>query len=205
MTPLLGTLAPVFGMVAAGFLARRVGALGARSTRSLVLFVFNAAIPVLLFRSMVNLVVPERIEWGFLGAFYGGAFLTYGAGIAMARGVFDRPRDEQAIYGMGAGFSNTVMLGIPILFGVLGEAATLPVFLIIAFHSVTLLPVSVVLIQSGRQDIEARAEGGSLRSTGALVRDVLANPIIAGLGLGMLANVAGLRFPGPVEVIAGAL
>lgn len=200
MIELISIVAPVFGVVAVGYFVRRLGWIAERGTKRLVLFVFNAAIPVMLFRTMLETDFPDQIQWGFLLAFYGAAFLTYGAGIAVAHYRFKRPLEELAIYGMGAGFSNTVMLGIPLLLGAFGEEATVPVFLIIAFHSITLLPVSVVLIQTGRGKGERSVAG-----LWQLLLDVLANPIILGLGFGLVANYFGVTLPGLVDTVSAPL
>jgi malonate transporter len=191
---LITIVAPVFAVVAVGFFVRRAGLVGDRGTKRVVLFVFNAAIPVMLFRTMLGTNFPAEIQWGFLLAFYGAAFLTYGAGLGVAHYGFKRPRAELAIYGMGAGFSNTVMLGIPLLLGAFGEEATVPVFLIIAFHSITLLPVSVLLIQTGRGQSER-----SLAGLWQLLLDVLTNPIILGLTLGLIANYFDVTLPGLID------
>ncbi len=179
-----------------GFVAARLGLIGPVGTRRLVRFVFNAAIPVMLFHRIAAIDFPERVEWSFLIAFYGSAFVSYAAGMAVARFGYHRPLDEQAIYGMGAGFSNTVLLGIPVLSSAFGPEATLPVFLIIAFHSATLLPVTVALMEAGRP-----REGKRKRFRAAgLVLEVLANPIILGILLGLAANRWNLTLPRPVEL-----
>ncbi|MDH3224616.1 MAG: AEC family transporter [Gemmatimonadota bacterium] len=201
MTPLVGTIAPVFGVMALGFLAVRLTFIGQIGTRRLVLFVFNAAIPIMLFYRIASIDFPEQIEWSFLLAFYGSAFATYAAGMAVGALVFGRPLEEQAIYGMGAGFSNTVLLGIPLLVSAFGPEATLPVFLIIAFHSATLLPVSVALMAAGRR----RRDGETRLRIGGLLVEILANPIILGILLGLAANRAGVALPGPVDVLAGLM
>jgi len=51
---LLTTIAPVFGVILAGYLAAHFGAFGERSAKRLVRFVFNMAIPVMLFRSLTQ-------------------------------------------------------------------------------------------------------------------------------------------------------
>ena len=184
-----------------GFLAVRLGAIGQIGAKQLVLFVFNVAIPIMLFYRIVAIDYPERIEWSFLLAYYGGTFATYAAGMASARFVFRRPLQEQAIYGMGAGFSNTVLLGIPLMASAFGPEATLPVFLIITFHSATLLPVSVALIVAGRR----HGGGGTPFRVSRLLVEVLANPIIIGIVLGVAANAAGVVLPGPVDAFAGGM
>jgi malonate transporter len=195
---LVTTVAPVFGVVLIGYLIVRLGLLGPDGSRRLVLFAFNGAIPVLLFQRLSTIDFPDQIEWGFLFAFYGGAFTAYACGIAIGRFGYGRPVSEQAIYGMGAGFSNTVMLGIPLLLRAFGPEAALPVFMIVAFHSATLLPITVGLIQAGRRQRDGVVE---FRAT-ALAREILANPIIVGIFLGLLANFVGLRLPGPLDSAA---
>lgn len=201
MTLFADTIAPVFGVMALGFMAVCLGVIGQIGAKRLVLFVFNVAIPIMLFYRIAAIDYPERIEWSFLLAYYGATFATYAAGMASARFVFRRPLQEQAIYGLGAGFSNTVLLGIPLMASAFGPEATLPVFLIITFHSATLLPVSVALIVAGRR----RGGGGMPLRVSRLLVEILANPIIAGILLGVAANAAGLVLPGPVDAFAGLM
>jgi predicted permease len=201
LSVIAGTIAPVFGMILAGFLAVRLGWLSPVWVRRLVVFVFNAAIPVMLFYRIASLDLPERIQWEFLLAYYGSAFATYALGMAVARLRFGRPLDEQAIFGLGAGFSNTVLLGIPLLVTAFGPEATLPVFLIIAFHSATLLPVTVILLEAGRPR-DGSPTGARYR---ALLVEILANPVIIGILLGFAANTVGLGLPRPVEFLAGVM
>lgn len=201
MSVLAGTIAPVFGIMAVGFLAVRLRLLGPVGVRRLVLFVFNGAIPVMLFYRIGTLELPDEIRWEFLLAYYGSAFATYGAGMAVGRFGFRRPLGDQAIFGLGAGFSNTVLLGIPLLVTAFGPEATLPVFLIIAFHSATMLPVSVVFLELGR----SREGGLTGRRIGGLVVEILANPIIIGILLGFAANAVSLALPGPLELLARGL
>jgi len=203
VTDLLSIVAPIFGIMALGFAAAKLKVLDAAAVKGLVLFVFNFAIPVLLFRSLAGIELPGDIEWGFLVAFYAGSLVTYGLGMALARGVFRRPLDQQAIFGMSAAFSNTVLVGIPVILTAFGPEATLPLFLIIAFHSATFMPLTVALIQAGRGAGVSWTE--QLRN---VFREMVRNPIVMGLFLGFLANLTGLTLPAPVdrftELLGGA-
>jgi predicted permease len=219
MPILLNVVAPVFGILGLGFLAARVRLLDAPGIRGLVVFVFNFAIPVLLFRSLAEMTLPDDIPWAFLGAFYVGALTVYATGMALARWGYHRPLEDQAIWGMGAGFSNTVLLGIPIVLTGLGPDASLPLFLIIGFHSAVLMPVTVALLhlnggaadgpRGGTGVPGAHGSGGDagLRAgrTAIVVREVVRNPIVMGLALGMTANLIGLRLPGTLDRMAELL
>lgn len=198
MPVLLNVVAPVFGILGLGFLAARARLLDAPGIRGLVLFVFNFAIPVLLFRSLSEMALPEVIPWAFLAAFYAGALTAYAGGMALARWGYRRPLRDQAIWGMGAGFSNTVLLGIPIVLTGLGPEASLPLFLIIGFHSAILMPVTVAILYMNAGE----GTGGQALT---VAREIVRNPIVMGLALGLAANLAGVALPGPVDRMAELL
>jgi len=184
--------------MAVGFVLVRIGLIGEAGVRWLVLFVFNAAIPIMLFYRIATIDFPAQIAWGFLFGYYASAFAAYGLGMLSARFFFHLSIDEQAIHGLGAGFSNTVLLGIPLMLSAFGDQAPVPVFLIISFHSATLLPISILLIEGGRQPGGQASQFRIAR----LILEVLANPIILGILLGLVTNLLGLTLPGPVEAAA---
>jgi predicted permease len=190
LTILLNTIAPVFGIMVLGFAAVKARILEEPGVKGLVVFVFNFAIPLLLFRSLATTELPEDIRWSFILSFYGGSVTCYTVGMAMGRTLFRRTLDHQAIFGMSAGFSNTVLLGIPIILTAYGPEATLPIFLLIGFHGPTLMPLTTALIQVGRG---SEITAGQQVQTVAL--ELVRNPIIMGLLAGLLANLAGVRLP----------
>jgi len=193
---LLTTVAPVFGIMVLGFVAARMRWLDEASVRGLVLFVFNFAIPVLLFGSMARLDVPDDVAWSFLGAFYAGSVTVWLLSVAAARWIYGRDLAAQAIFGMSGAFANLVLLGIPVLLTAFGPDAALPMFLIIGVDATLVMPLTVVLIHLGRGD--QVTVGGQLREVaGALLR----NPIILGLALGLAANVSGVTIPGGIDAM----
>ncbi|HSG47755.1 MAG TPA: AEC family transporter [Longimicrobiales bacterium] len=200
MSVLLDVVVPIFGIAALGFAAARFRVLEASGVKGLVLFVFNVAIPVLLFRSLAVMEFPDDVAWGFLVAFYAGSVAVYGLGMVAARKAFGRPLDHAAIFGMAAAFSHTVLMGIPIVLTAFGPEATLPLFLIIAFHSATFMPLTLGIIQAGRGTGVSVADEAR-----QVVLAVVANPIVMGLGLGFVANVTGLAIPGPLDRVAELL
>jgi malonate transporter len=194
LATLLNTVAPVFGIMLLGFLAVRMKMLEEAGVKGLVLFVFNFAIPLLLFRSLASVELPEQIEWSFVLSFYGASYACYFLGMLLGRFLFRRPLGDQAIFGMSAGFSNTVLLGIPILLTAYGPEATLPIFLLIAFHSATLLPLTTIILQIARgQEVSAL---GQARTVGL---EIIRNPIIMGLFLGFMANLLEVALPSGID------
>ena len=161
MLGVLEIVAPIFAILLLGYVAARQDWFPESAGRGLVRFVFFFAIPALLFRSLAVLDLPPRIEWGFLLSFYVGSLAMVAAGLGAARLIFRRRPADQAIFGMAAGFSNTVLVGIPVLLTAYGPEASLPVFLLIALHSPVLMLLTLVLLQ--RSERESMPLGERLR------------------------------------------
>jgi predicted permease len=183
--------------MALGALAVKLRVLDERGVKGLVLFVFNFAIPILLFRSLAQTELPPDIQWAFLISYFGPAIVLFGAGLALGRYVFRRNLADQAIFGMGACFSNTVLIGIPVLFTAYGPEATLPTLLIIAFHGPILMSLTAGLIGVGKNG--GITVKNQMKTVGW---EMVKNPIIVGILLGLLANLAGWNIPGPADRVA---
>lgn len=166
-------------------------------------FVFYFAIPVMLFRTMATTTLPDDIAWGYLASFYGGAAAAFTVGLGTARAAFGGPFERQAIIGFGSAFGNSVLLGIPVVLTSFGEAAGLPLFLLLAFHSTVLFTAITLVLEAGRgsreglRDLPLKALGG-----------LASNPILWGLMGGIAFNLLGLTLPVAIDrwaaLIAGA-
>jgi predicted permease len=194
MNILLEVIAPVFGIMALGAFAARFRILNEEAVKGLVLFVFNIAIPILLLRSLARAVLPPDMEWGFLISYFGGSLVVFVIGMSLGRHVFQRTLADRAIFGMGACFSNTVLIGIPILFTAYGPEATVPTLLIIAFHGPILMSLTIGLIRTGQGG--GVTLGGQTKTIGL---ELVRNPIVVGILLGLGMNLVGLEIPGPLD------
>lgn len=200
MQTILDIIVPVFGIVGIGYGAARVGFFGAHAAKGLSTFVFDFAIPAMLFRAMATTELPAEIEWSYLISYYGGGYGAWVLGALINRFVFRGRGAEPAIAGMTGGFSNTVMLGVPLILTAFGDKATLPLFLLIAFHSWQLL--SVVTIQA---EIGIGASEEMRRLPASVLRGLVRNPIIIALLAGVAWNLAELPLPRLVDTLTGTL
>lgn len=197
MEILFGIIVPVFGTLAIGYAAARFGWFDEAANRGLSIFVFNFAIPLMLFRSIVQTELPERMPWGYLISYFGGAVVVFGSAMLAGRVLFSRRLDEQAVLGLGASFSNTAMLGIPLVVTAYGPAAALPLFALVACHGLVLLPPTTILVEASRG-------GGQSIATllWALLKGVMTTPIIWGLSVGLAFAIGGVPIPESVDSIA---
>lgn len=193
-------VAPVFGLIALGFLLARFSVVSAATGAGLSEFVFTVAVPALLFRMMVTAAPAEGASpFALWGAFYGAVAITWGLAILATWLLLRRPARDGAAISMGSCFGNIVMLGIPLALDRFGAEAATPLALILSISS-------PVLWFAGTLHIELASRRGEV-SIGALLKDLivslLKNPIILGLLAGLAWRATGLGLhPIPDKMIA---
>ncbi len=192
---------PLFALVLCGYLLGRGRWMGEAGIAGISSFVFYLAVPALLFRAMAR--GPEAFDLDIVLAYFSGLPVVFLAAVALSRLLFRRPAEEQVLMGMGAIFSNTVLLGIPLVFTAFGEAGGLKLMSVIAFHAVIILPAMTFLVELARG-----SRGGWRGSTLASLRALGGNPIILALVLGIAYGATGWPLPRALdrftELLGGA-
>ena len=84
----LGIVLPVFGLIAAGYLARRTALVGERVGDGLSEFVFTVAVPCLIVRTLARADIPAVQPWGYWVAYFAGAGFAWILGTLAARHLF---------------------------------------------------------------------------------------------------------------------
>src|SRR6185312_3478391 len=129
-------------------------------------------------------------ELAIVYAYFSGCLLVFAASMAVGRLAFRLTLREQAVMGFTATFSNTVLLGIPLIYAGFGQAGILPVTLITSFHSIILLTLATVIVELGA--------GSGRRFLRALPKTLLAllrNPLLIAIAAGFAARALGWRLP----------
>lgn len=197
-------LLPIFGFIICGYSAGRFRLITDQGIQGIITFVLYFAIPALLFRIVVNNELPGIEDFNVVLTYYSGCFVAFAVSVLFGRTVFSLPLDQLGILGMGSMYSNSVLLGMPLVFTVFGEAGMIPILLIITFHNVLLFPIVIVFIEIGRGRRNAPRSGAMAVLLPAF-RGAIENPVIIALAVSFLWAVGGLGIPGPVDIFAELL
>lgn len=191
---------PVFLLLAAGYLVVRIGYLPDTIADGLNLYALKLAVPALLFMAMYRLDFSRAFHLEMLVSFYTGAFFCFFTGMIFALHIWKRRPGESVAAGFCALFSNTVLLGIPIAQRAFGPEIAAPVFGIIAFHASLCYAVGMTTMEI------ARSDGRQFSQTAkAATKSIAANPLMAGIVSGVLANLSGFVLPEPAEAVMDML
>lgn len=197
MTTTLSILAPIFGLLAIGFAAARFDLLGREAVAGLVKLVSCIEIPALLFRALAREPGGGLAGLEIAVVYFAACVVLLAAAYAIARLTLRLDGAESGVFGMGAVYSNSSLIGVPIAQALLGEHGITLLTKIIALHSLVLIPVSTLLVAHG-----AGTERGRLRP---VLAAVLGSPMVLGLAAGLFWRETGMTLPVPLDRITGIL
>jgi hypothetical protein len=195
----LGIVLPLFALILTGFAFVRAGVLGTDGVKGIGAFVFNLAVPALLFRSMATGLPQDGAGLGVVYVYYLGAGIVFALTMLIGRIAFGLDLAQQALMAITATFSNAVLIGIPLVFAAFGREGQIAVLLITSLHSAIFVTLATVLVEIGR--------GGGAQPL-AILRSVAANPLLLAVLAGAAWSLAGWGLPAPVDtftrLLAGA-
>ncbi len=202
MFAIIAVVAPVFGIIALGYGASRIGLVRENVARIISRFVFDIAIPAFLFRTMVSAEAPEASPWVLWACYFGGAVVSGTIAAVTVRRLLKRPGADAIIAALAGAYSNTVLLGIPLVISFFGEsAAAVPLFIIISVH----LPLMTL---AGTLMVEWTSASGNARIGTVLaqtLKSIATNPIVIGLAAGIVWRFTGLGLNAHVDTGLGWL
>jgi predicted permease len=150
MNALLDVILPVFVVIGFGYAAARVGLLTESAVDGLMRFAQAIAVPCLLFRSIATLDLASVYDARLFLSFYLGAFAAFALGFAGARLVFARPVTDSVAIGFVCLFSNSLLLGLPIMERAFGAASLAGNYEIVAFHAPVCYAVGITAMEIAR-------------------------------------------------------
>jgi malonate transporter len=198
MLQILNVVLPVFALLGTGLLAVRFRLYPPDGIRGLIAFVNNFATPCLLFGAMLTSDFGSTFNPAVILPYYAGAFFSLFAGAWVARRFFGDKPGESVASGFSATFSNTVLIGIPVLQRAYGEAAMPTIFSIIALHAPLLITVGMLVMELSRRDGEPIG-----KALAVALLPVVRNPLLIAVTLGLIGNHFGVVLPEPATAFIG--
>ena len=194
MLDIIYVILPIFGLMGLGYIAVLKRLYPAEGVKSLIAFVNNFATPCLLFHSISTSDFRAAFNLSIIGPFYFGAIVCFIVGIVIAQRAFGNRPGESVAAGFSGTFTNTVLVGLPILTRAYGSDA-LPVTLsIIGLHGAILLTVGMVTMELVKRD------GQPLGKTLVVaVRRIASNPLIWGIVAGIIGSLLDIQLIEPAE------
>ena len=193
MTQLLDVILPVFIVLGFGYVARWRGLLSDDNVGALMGFAQNFAVPCLLFSAISTLDLSQNFDVPLLVTFYTGALAGFVGGILGGRYMFRRSWEDAVAFGFCGLFSNSVLLGLPIMERAFGPESLGPNYAIVSIHAASCYGLGMTVMEI------TRARGAPARQLpGKVLRAMFKNALILGVVTGFAVNLSGITVPGVV-------
>lgn len=190
---------PVFALAAIGYLAVVTGLLPRESTDALAAFVFNVAIPVLLFRSLATAQFSDGDPWAFWLTYFPAVLVAWAFAMVLVAGIVKRGYRASIIAGVAAAFSNLLLVGTPLAERAFGTAGLNIHLLLVAVHLPVMLVISTVLMEFAvRWDGVETSKLSWSSLVLNLLKNLALNPIAIGIVAGSAWRATGVHIYAPV-------
>jgi hypothetical protein len=199
---IVSIILPLVVIAVLGFICTKSRWLSRDQLNALSKFTFSISIPAFLFHQMANADFNEQVSPQLFIAFYLPVLTCYS--VAWLVNYFfykekqldsgevstSKNRASSAVFALGASYSNTIIVGLPILLAAMGEQVIGIVFLIVTFHSAILFALTNAIA----------AQDNSIHKTKrfyllAFIKQSVNNPLIISILSGLAFNILGITLP----------
>jgi hypothetical protein len=189
------TVAPIFGLIALGFLAARLHWLSAAAGKGIAEFTFLVAMPALLFRTIVTSNMGDAAPAMLLGSYFASVAVVWAAATLASLLLLRRSAGEGAVFAMTASYGNIVLLGLPIAIGAYGERAAPAAAIVVSVHVAALWLAACVHLA-----LAERHRTGSVSDMArSVVIEFARNPIVVAIVLAAVWRMTGLGLHATVD------
>ena len=195
MEVFLKVILPVFLVIGTGYFSVWRNWLNAKNIDSLTTFAQNFAIPCLLFYAIAKIEIGEYFNLKLLISFYLGALACFIIGFLAAYHYFNRDKEESICIGFTCLFSNSILLGLPIMENAYGPASLGSNYAIISFHAPFCYLIGILSMEFFRDN---NKELNFKKSMTHIFNSVFGNPLIIAIFAGLIVNIFGLSIPFPI-------
>ncbi|SEF72429.1 AEC family transporter [Marinobacterium lutimaris] len=195
MLAVLSITAPIFLLIALGYIAVKTRLMPQDAIPGLGRFVIYFALPALMFSTISNMDFKEVIEPNYLAVYALGSLFALLSGIALHKFLLRKSLVESGVKGIGMSIPNSAFIGFPILMQVFDSPITQAFALAIMVENIVILPLALIIIESGR-----RKEG---ENSGNIWLPVLSritrNPLIIAIAAGLFCSSLSIQMPAMVN------
>lgn len=193
MPDIFSIVFPIFALIMLGYGLVSIGVLPMEVGKALSKFVFTVPLPLLVFKALATSDLSAQAPWKLWATYFFCVFVTWMFAMLAVRHIFGREGSVLAVAGVSAGFSNLVLLGIPVISGVYGEEGLVPLIMLLSVHLPIMMLVSSLMVEWYQRD-----KGGEMNIPAALLRGakgLATNPIVIGIVFGGIWGLFALPIP----------
>nr|WP_315241615.1 AEC family transporter [uncultured Albidiferax sp.] len=204
MLQILAITAPIYLIIAAGYLSGRYGMFSKPDMRVLGRFVINFCLPAMIFNALSKRPLAEVLNGTYLLAYAGGSLAVITLAMLVARRLRGQGTPMATMQSLGMAASNSGFVGYPIVLQLLGPTAGVALALTMLVENLLVLPLCFAMADNDGQDAARRWH----HTLWISLRNLLKNPMVLAILAGFTFSMLDLHLPAvlaqTVQIVATA-
>jgi predicted permease len=196
MMNVLGITAPLFTLMAVGFLAVKFKALSKEAVPGIARFVLIFCIPAIIVGNLSNNSPAELFNSEYVSIYAISAVVTFFISLGLIRITSQRGANQSSALAIGAAMPNSIFVGYPILLQVMPDLAAQVLVVCILVENLVVLPIALLTTEYFSADRKEKALLGSLVS---IFKRLVNNPILIAVAVGLLISASGYQLPSFID------
>lgn len=194
MLSTLNVVLPIFALIFAGWLARKLKILGENALSEINRFVVYLALPALLFDIIANAKWDSLAQPAFTLTFLIGMMVIFSLTLIIQ---LRRTRHlaDAAIDALNASYANTGFIGFPLVIVFLGNEALAPTLIATILTVSVLFGIAIIIIETGLQGETKRRVIFT-----KVAKSLIKNPLLIAPAIAIFIPITGWTLPGSVNV-----
>ena len=190
MIDLLNIVSSVFGYILFGFFVNKLQILPKKYIDYFDFIGFNILLPLALIIYFWQVSFPQIDSIGLIISFFASGIFIFITGFLISKQFLNFKTDDSALFGLASCFGNTVAMGIPLMYAVLGPINTIPYMILVFFHGIIHFSYTVIIIEVYRNRKKSIVE-----IFYQILLGIIKNIVLFGMIIGFILNYSNLIVP----------
>ena len=190
MIDLLNIVSSVFGYILFGFFVNKLQILPKKYMDYFDFTGFNILLPLALIIYFWQVSFPQIDSIGLIISFFASGIFIFITGFLISKQFLNFKTDDSALFGLASCFGNTVAMGIPLMYAVLGPINTIPYMILVFFHGIIHFSYTVIIIEVYRNRKKSIVE-----IFYQILLGIIKNIVLFGMIIGFILNYSNLIVP----------
>ena len=194
MLEILAITCPIYLVVLAGYVATRSGLFARTDMQVFGKFVFNLALPALIFNALAQRHISDILHPAYLLSYLFGSLLMLTLAYFTGRRMLKLSMIRSTFMAMGVSCSNSSFIGFPILMLMVAPVAGVALGLNVIVENLVMLPLLLAMAEHSR-DGGGGAWHQVIRQS---AQRLMKNPLVISVTAGLVVSVSEVSLPPPV-------
>ena len=194
MIELFNIVAGVFGYIIFGYIINKLKLLPKKYVYYFDFIGFNILLPLALVAYFWQVSFPKVDSNGLMISFFASGIIIFIIGFFISKLFLNYKTDDSALFGLASCFGNSVAMGIPLMYAVLGPINTIPYMLLVFFHGIVHFSYTVIIIEVYRN-----RKKNIIEIFYQTLLGMIKNIVLFGMIFGIVLNYSGIKIPAYME------